>query len=170
MFNKFRDEMVRLNANPTEENKKRAKKLRIKMKTVGITLAILGWGGAIACFVLFTINAASLSGFGPKMLIPFLLFMPLAVLGSIGLMMNGVASRLVVNENIVNIMSQAHFNGETIENNEVQISKCPNCGDPISDDEVFCSKCGKQVKQECFDCGHINKLEDLFCAKCGKKL
>lgn len=49
--------------------------------------------------------------------------------------------------------------------------KCPKCGDPVDQNEVYCNKCGADIrnKNKC-SCGTQNDVEDVFCRSCGKKL
>ncbi len=49
---------------------------------------------------------------------------------------------------------------------------CPSCGAVISEDDLFCPKCGKQIKgiKICPDCGRENEAGALYCSGCGKKL
>lgn len=45
--------------------------------------------------------------------------------------------------------------------------KCINCGEPLKDDAVFCTKCGAKqpVEKKCPNCGAPIKAGMLFCAK-----
>lgn len=61
--------------------------------------------------------------------------------------------------------------------------KCSKCGTNNTDEDVFCSQCGKPLKQEktinnssklnlkiCNKCGAKNIDEDMFCNQCGEPL
>ena len=49
---------------------------------------------------------------------------------------------------------------------------CPNCGNMISDNDLFCINCGyKLAKRFCPNCGTpITDDLDVFCFNCGQKL
>ena len=50
--------------------------------------------------------------------------------------------------------------------------KCINCGEPLKDDAVFCTKCGAKqpIEKKCPNCGAPIKAGMLFCTKCGAKI
>ena len=50
--------------------------------------------------------------------------------------------------------------------------RCPKCGDPVEENEVYCNKCGADLrnKKKCSSCGTQNDVEDAFCRNCGNKL
>lgn len=50
------------------------------------------------------------------------------------------------------------------------VSKCTECGQPMSDDDRFCGRCGTQRIANCTKCGSKATPGDLFCGKCGAKL
>ncbi len=49
---------------------------------------------------------------------------------------------------------------------------CPNCGENIKTNDIFCRKCGAKIERElsCPDCGESINTNDIFCGKCGAKL
>ena len=69
-----------------------------------------------------------------------------------------------------NITHKDRVNLVRIIKNETVTLKCPDCGDPISEKELFCTKCGCKLKNKCDKCGFVNELDDKYCAKCGNKL
>ncbi len=54
---------------------------------------------------------------------------------------------------------------------------CPNCKAPVDEDDVFCRKCGYNLRddveeetQNCPNCGEKLPLDAVFCIKCGTRL
>lgn len=48
---------------------------------------------------------------------------------------------------------------------------CQNCGDIIDENELFCNKCGANLREnKICECGTQNDVDDIYCRKCGKKL
>ena len=50
--------------------------------------------------------------------------------------------------------------------------KCSNCGDPVDENEMYCNKCGAELKSrvKCSNCGTQNEIGDAHCRNCGKLL
>jgi predicted RNA-binding Zn-ribbon protein involved in translation (DUF1610 family) len=50
--------------------------------------------------------------------------------------------------------------------------KCPNCGESINTNDIFCRKCGAKIERElsCPNCGESINTNDIFCGKCGEKI
>lgn len=56
---------------------------------------------------------------------------------------------------------------------------CPNCKNPIGQNDIFCKTCGynlksttqvSQMKITCQNCGEENEPDSSFCVKCGSQL
>ena len=49
---------------------------------------------------------------------------------------------------------------------------CPDCGNKIPDDSVFCTNCGHKLEKvlHCTNCGQVYSEGDKFCTNCGNKL
>jgi hypothetical protein len=62
---------------------------------------------------------------------------------------------------------QAPVEGEALE-----VWTCPSCESEVSEDDVFCRKCGQTLsrERECPGCGVETDSSDMFCRKCGYKL
>ena len=162
MFNNLAEEIKNLNADvKTVANCERAKKLRKKLLCIGLPLAIIGGVGLITCFILFAtagFSAFGNGGFTPRVLIPFALFIPFAILMAVGVAITNLGLKIIITQYTTNLID------ETVGNN------CSKCGDKIEPSEVFCSKCGTPVKKQCKKCQHINNIKNKYCEKCGEKL
>lgn len=161
-FNGLKEEIKALNSDVNNvANCERAKQLRSKLLTIGLSMAIIGFVGVFICFILFAtagFSAFSENGFSARILVPFFLIIPCAIVGGIGASIASLGFKIVVTGYTTKLID------ETVGNN------CPKCGDRIDADEMFCSKCGYRVKKECPNCKAINSHKDKFCKKCGKEL
>ncbi len=163
MFKNLNEEIKRLNSDvKTVANCKRAKSLRNKLLGIGLPMAIIGFGGAFTCFILFaTAGFDAFSpdgGFTPRILIPFILLIPCALLGSIGTSIARMGFNILVTAYTTDLID------ETVGN------RCPACNESLDGDENFCSKCGAKIKNECPHCHEINDIDDKFCKQCGTSL
>lgn len=162
LFSGLGEEIKALNSDVKNvANSEKAKKLRKKLLLIGLPMAIIGFVGVFVCFVLFVtagFSAFGENGFTARVLVPFILTIPCAVVGGIGGTIASYGLRIVVTGYATELID------ETVGSN------CPKCGDKIGNDEFFCSKCGYQVRKECPNCKTINSHKDKFCKKCGKEL
>jgi len=132
-------------------NCKKAKKLRNKLLLIGLPMTILGYLGVIICIALF-----ATIGYGK--LLPIILFLICAVIGSIGYRITALGFKIVITGYTTDLID------DTVGNN------CPKCGETITSEMLFCSQCGTKVKKECPNCKHINSHKNEYCEKCGTKL
>ena len=47
---------------------------------------------------------------------------------------------------------------------------CPGCGEPLADQEPFCTRCGAQSRVRCPACGRDNVAGAMLCTRCGGRL
>ena len=162
MFEGLKEEIRLLNSDVNNvANSEKAKELRNKLLKIGIPLAIIGFGGSFLCFVLFgTVGFMSLdaSGFNGAILIPFFLMIPLFLLGSVGGTLISLALKIVITGYTSNLVEETVW------------ERCPKCGDRITKEELFCNKCGHQLRKKCPKCDFINEPSNNYCVKCGEKL
>ena len=162
IFSGLTEEIKSLNSNVKDvTNCERARNLRKKLLTIGLTMAIVGFLGVFICFILFATAGFSgfdKNGFTARLLVPFILFVPCGIVGGIGARIATLGFKIVVVGYTTNLIDEAVGNN------------CPKCGDKITQDEIFCSNCGCKIKVECPDCKTINTHKDKFCKKCGKNL
>lgn len=50
------------------------------------------------------------------------------------------------------------------------IKVCLNCGEPLAENDKFCSECGFKVEKVCPNCATTNPGDAKFCSSCGYKL
>ena len=154
MFKNLEEEIKALNSDvKSVANSEKAKKLKQKLLKNGITLAVIGGILLIASIALFFSSYQVIT-----IALGSILFFAGGITAGIGSIFISLAFRIVVVGYTTNLID------ETVGNN------CPKCGDKINQDEIFCSKCGFQVKKECPECKTINSHKDKFCKKCGKEL
>lgn len=162
MFKNLQETIKSLNADINNvANCEKAKKLRKKLLSIGLPMAICGFVGVFVCFALFAtagFDAFGSNGFTARVMVPFLLFVPCGAIGSIGSLIASLGFKIVITGYTTNLIN------ETVGNN------CPNCGTTINSDKIYCSKCGTKVRKECSKCKHINDHKSNYCEKCGTKL
>ena len=148
MFNNLRETIKGLNANVNNvANSEKAIKLRKKLLSIGLTLAILGFLGVFVCFAIFAIlsfNAVNTNTFSTGIIVPCLLIFPFGIMGSIGAVIASLGFQIVITGYATNLID------ETVGNN------CPNCG--------------TELKKECPNCKVSNDNQNEYCSKCGTKL
>lgn len=159
MFTGLTEEINRLNSNVNDvANSQKAKELRNKLLRIGIPLTVIGALGVFICFVSFAVAGMKLDGFGPGIIIPFVLFIPFGAVFSIGLYITRLGLSIVITGYTSKLID------ETVGN------RCPKCNDIIEKSEIFCSNCGTKLRKKCEKCGSINDSKNNYCEKCGEKL
>ncbi len=163
MFKNLQETIKALNADVKNvANCEKAKKLRKKLLSIGMPLAICGFLGVFVCFVLFATAGFKAfkpnGGFTARILVPFILIIPCAAIGGIGSTLTSLGLKIVITGYTTNLIDEAVGNN------------CPNCGETITEETQFCTKCGTKVRKTCSQCKHVNNYKDKYCEKCGNKL
>ncbi len=142
-------------------NCERAKKLRKTLLSIGLPMAIIGFLSLFACFISFAliaVNSVGTFGFPKRIIIPFIFFIPSGVVGGIGTSIASLGFKIVI------VGYTSDLVDKTLEN------RCPNCGDKIAPEEIYCSECGTMLKKVCSKCNHVNNVKNKYCEKCGNNL
>ena len=100
MFTNLSNEIKELNSDVKNvANSKRAKKLRKKLLSFGIPIAIIGYVGVFVCLILFAtagFDAFDEHGFTARVLVPFFLTIPCAVVGAFGARLASFGFKIVI--------------------------------------------------------------------------
>ena len=161
MSNKLGNIIKELNANvDNASNSEKAKKWRKKLISIGLPMAIIGIIGLIVAVILFITSSQNVLNSSdsmkiPNMVLPSVLFIISMFLCVIGFTIAYLGFQIV----IVGVTSKVI--------NDAVGDNCPKCGDIITEDEVYCSKCGTQLRLKCSKCGHINSVKYDYCENCG---
>ncbi len=157
MFNNLKETIKELNADANKVvNSEKAKKLKKKLLSIGLPLTIISGMGVLISFILFILFSSK--GKVTLIIVALILCMVFAVICSISAEITSLGMSIVISEYTTNLIN------ETVGNN------CHNCGETITSEMIFCSKCGTKVRKECSNCKHINSYKNDFCEKCGTKL
>lgn len=162
MFRNLREQIRILNSDISNvANSEKAKNLKKKLLSIGLPMAICGFLGAFVCFILFAVfgfSSVSDGEFSARILVPFFLVIPFAVVGGIGAMLTSCGMSIVITGYATEMIN------ETISN------VCPNCGEKVGSSALYCPKCGAKVNKQCPKCGQVYSQKHDFCEKCGTKL
>lgn len=151
MFLRLREKIIKLNNNTSDiERVDKAKRLKKKLLLIGLPLAIIGIGGAIACFVLMTLRFANTTSLKLTPMMIVYLYIPCFIIGSIGISITKLAFKVNTSESTKPL--------------------CPHCGTTIERQETLCSNCGTRLKSKCPNCGAINSGDNIFCSNCNERL
>ena len=164
MFSSLQQQMKALNSDvKSVATCEKAKKLRKKLLTIGIPMTVLGFGGALVCFILFgvlsfqKVNSDSFE-FDGTFLIPFFCIIPCAFVGAIGAGILSTGLKIVIADYVSTVIEEA-----------VGLV-CPVCKATVAPNAKFCGSCGTVLIKKCPNCQKENPLENGFCVDCGTPL
>lgn len=160
-FGSWLQDMVK-NANTTT-NSQKANEIKKKLLKYGIIGLVVGIVFIITGIILFSLpfgdsafdmSSFDLSGIGMAL---FMLGGFILAIGSIVLKAGLAIVITGVGTKILDVKKE---------------DRCPKCNDIVDDDEMYCNKCGFNLRENklCPYCNTQNDLKDEFCRKCGKKL
>ena len=163
MFTSLRQQILAFNTDVNNvATSETAKKLRKKLLSIGIPMAVLGFGSVFLCFILFTVfsiqSVQEMSGFSAKIIIPFVCIIPCALVGGIGASLVNLALQIVL----------AGYTTTLVQENAGL--SCPNCKQAVAPNAKFCGVCGAAIEKVCQNCQSANPMQNEFCSQCGKKL
>ena len=163
MFTSLRQQILAFNADVNNvATSEKAKKLRKKLLSIGIPMAVLGFGGLTLCFILFTVfsiqSVQEMTGFSTKVIIPFVCIIPCALVGGIGASFINYGLQIVL----------AGYTTQLVQENAG--FSCPSCKQAVEPTAKFCGTCGAAIEKVCQHCQAANPLQNEFCSQCGKKL
>ena len=142
-------------------NSEVAKKIRKQLLVWGTVAAVVGFVLLIVSIVSFVTIGFDSGGFG---------FNPLRIaLSFVGFIISSAISSLgitAINAGLAIVV--AGITTDVLDVNQY----CPNCHDIVEPHEIFCNKCGYDLRadKKCPDCGRQNDFDDEFCTNCGTKL
>jgi len=145
------------------------------MIAMGIIFIMLGVGGISVSSLQMNSNSYrinSLFGNEPSIIdIVFWISVVIAVLGAI-LLLVGIMKKITENKSN-NSSNQTAQNFQPVQ--PAQNLQCMSCGNRITSQSEFCSRCGNKVQAlnfvvTCTTCGALVESGSGFCNKCGSSL
>lgn len=159
----LKDTVKTLNANVADlASQEKAKTLRGKLIKYGIIGVAVGGISVFACFIAFTIGGFSAVE-SMSMGIPFGVLIPFFLFPVFGIVLG-------ISQTVLKIGLSILIGGETAKYLDKNFTDRCSCGSVITQDEIFCTSCGSEVRKTCSSCGSKQNPKSKFCNKCGNKL
>ncbi|MDR3293970.1 MAG: zinc ribbon domain-containing protein [Clostridiales bacterium] len=136
---------IKANAS-TAEGAEKAAKVRRLLVGGGRAIGALGIIGGFTCFVLFA--TAGFAAFGPngftaRVIVPFVLFVPMFFVAGLGFSLARLGQTIVVGGEITPT-AQSSPTKATAYNTTTK--NCPYCGNKLHPDDKACEKCGAPIE------------------------